>query len=331
MIEHVFFSPGVGSGESPRAVVSEWLAKEGERVAAGQPLCSYEIDKAVDVFVSPGPGWLRRHCTAVGERLAGGDLVALLSDTPDEPLPDREAAPRADDEAFDWTEIDNRSGPAEPLGLMRRVIADRMTMARRHIPCFYLTVAVDMTGCLALRGELRKSGGKATFNDMTIRAAALALVEFPKVAAVYVPDGVIPRDNLHIGFAAALPDDGLVVPVVKHADRKSLLDISADTRRLAAKAKSGELKPDDCRGGVFSVSYLGSYEVDSFVAIVNPGEAAIIAVGKTIDTPVAVNGSVEIRPMAKITMSSDHRSIDGALAARFMGEVKRLLEKPERL
>lgn len=334
MIRSVIFDPNGEFGPSPRPALLEWLVGEGGTAKAGEPLCRYEVDKAVQELTSPVSGILRRHVTPAGARFASGDILALVTDEPSEPLPKTVRAPLPHEEdlyGFDWSEVDNRAGEPEPLGVMRRAIADRMAMSKRHIPCFYLTAAVDMTGCLALRKTMKKSGRKATFNDMAIKASAMALAQNPRASAVYTPQGLVPRTDLHIGFAAALPDDGLVVPVIKNADRKALADIADDTRRLGEMAKRGELKPADCSGGVFSVSYLGSYEVDNFVAIVNPGEAAILAIGRTVDTPVAVDGAVTVRPMVKMTLSCDHRSIDGALAARLMGDIKRIMENPEKM
>ncbi len=335
MIKAVAFLPEKPVGPSPRASLVEWLVGKGEMVTAGAPLCGYEVDKAVATYNSPVSGYVRRLMVEEGGRFARGTVLALLSDRLDEELPALTEAPandREDEDDFDWNEIDNRAGPPEPLGVMRRTIALRMAMSKRHIPCFYLTACVDMTSAFTRRAAMKKSGGRAaTFNDMAIRASALALIRNPKAAGVYTPLGVIPRTVLNIGFAAALPDDGLVVPVVKNVGGKSLDEVAGETRALANKAKRGELEPDDCSGGVFSVSYLGSYDVDNFVAIVNPGEAAIAAVGKTIDTPVVVDGAVAVRPIAKITLSCDHRSIDGALASRLMTDIKYFLENAEEL
>lgn len=319
-----------GSGVSPRAALLDWLVETGGKVGVGDPLCEYEIDKAVAVFASPASGYLRRRLVREGGRFSDGDALALVSDSLEEALPEPEPC-AAPDGGFDWGEVDNRGGPPVPLGVMRQTIAERMAMSKRHIPCFYLTATVDMTRCLELRAAMKKTGRKATINDMVIKASALALVRHPKVASVYTPEGLVPRNELHIGFAAVLPDDGLVVPVVKNVDKKGLADIADDTRRLAAKAKKGDLTPEDCSGGVFSVSYLGAYDVDNFVAIVNPGEAAIVAVGRTIETPVVVDGAVAVRPVVKLTLSCDHRSIDGTLAARVMNDIKHFLEDPETL
>lgn len=334
MITPVTFRPENPHGQTPRPAMVEWLVGEGDALTPGMPVCLYEIDKAVLEFKSPVTGVLRLIQVPAGARFSEGNVLAYVSDSPDDALPEAHYAPLPDEKDihdFDWSEIDNHAGDPEPLGVMRRTIADRMAMSKRHIPCFYLTAHVDMSGCLALRKNLKRDGAKATFNDMAIKASAMALALNPRAAAIYTPKGLIPRTDLHIGFAAALPDDGLVVPVVKNADRKELTAIAGETRRLAEKAKQGALVPEDCSGGVFSVSYLGSFEVDNFVAIVNPGEAAILAVGQTRDTPVVVGGEVVVRPMVRLTLSCDHRSIDGSLGARLMGDIKRIMEHPEKM
>lgn len=334
MITPITFRPENPHGVTPRPAMVEWLVAKDTLIEVGTPLCLYEIDKAILEFKSPVAGVLRLLQVPVGARFSEGNVLGYVSDDVGERLPEAHYAPLPDEKDihnFDWSEIDNIGGDPEPLGVMRRTIADRMAMSKRHLPCFYLTAQVDMSGCAALRRTLKRSGGKATYNDMTIKASAMALAQNPRAAAVYTPRGLVPRTELHIGFAAALPDDGLVVPVVKNADKKELTEIAGETRLLAEKAKRGELVPSDCSGGVFSVSYLGSFDVDSFVAIVNPGEAAILAVGRVTDTPVVVGGEVVVRPMVKMTVSCDHRSIDGALGARLMGDIKRILEHPEKM
>lgn len=334
MITPIIFHPENPHGHTPRPAMVEWLVAKGDRIEVGTPLCRYEIDKAVLEFKSPVSGVMRLLQVPAGARFSEGNVLAYASDSTDDVLPPAHYAPLPDEKDinnFDWSEIDNIGGRAEPLGVMRRTIADRMAMSKRHIPCFYLTAHVDMSGCMELRKTLKKSGGKATYNDMAMKASAMALVQNPKAAAIYSPKGLVPRTNLNIGFAAALPDDGLVVPVVKNADQKELTQIAHETRSLAEKAKRGDLVPEDCSGGVFSVSYLGSFEVDNFIAIVNPGEAAILAVGKTVDTPVVIGGQVVVRPMVRLTLSCDHRSIDGSLGARLMTDIKRILEHPEKM
>ncbi|MDR1534157.1 MAG: 2-oxo acid dehydrogenase subunit E2 [Planctomycetota bacterium] len=332
MIREVRFTPAGDRAFSPLAGLLEWLVGTGAAVAAGDPLCLYEIDKATAQFPSPVSGRVLRLLLAPGDRFARGDALALIGDCPDEPVPEAAGAPAAGADDFDWGEVDNREGEPEPIGPMRRNIARRMLMSKRHLPCFYLTTAVDMGRALRLRADLRKSLGRtATVNDMVVRASALALARHPEAAVVYTPAGLIRRREINIGFAAARPDGGLVVPVVRRADKMTLPEVAAETRRLTELAKGGGLRPDDCAGGVFSVSYLGAHQVDEFAAIVNPGEAAIAAVGRLVDTPVAVDGEVVIRPLTRITLSCDHRSLDGELAARLIGGLKRLLEHPEEL
>ena len=334
MIHEVAFAPTDNETFSPLSSLVEWLAPVGTKVEPGQPLFLYETDKAIATFFSPVAGHVRRIMTADASRFSKGTVLALLSDSPNEPLEsDASPSPPPDaPDAFDWNEIDNRDGEPEPLSVMRRTIALRMAMSKRHIPCFYLTVAVDMTAAKNRRAAMRRSIGKAaTFNDMAIKASALALAGNPVAAAVFTPEGLVRRREINIGFAAALPDNGLVVPVVRRADRKPLAAIVSETRELAERAAEGKLTPADCAGGVFSVSYLGAYDVDEFAAIVNPGEAAIAAIGRTVDTPMIVDGRIAVRPVARITLSCDHRSIDGALAARLAGDIKRHLEHAEEL
>jgi len=224
-----------------------------------------------------------------------------------------------------------RGGVLEPLNAMRRVIATRMAQSTRTAPHFYLTTVVDMTASLEMRTRLKKEKVRFSVNDLLIKACGVALRRFPRVASVYSPAGYVPRDHMNVGFAVAVGDEGLVVPVVRDADRKSLAQIAEETREFINKARSNKLTVDDYSGGVFTVSNLGTFEVDQFTAIINPGESAILAVGKTADTPCVLDGAVVIRQLMKITLSSDHRTIDGVLAARFNGCLKSLLEAPDPL
>jgi pyruvate dehydrogenase E2 component (dihydrolipoamide acetyltransferase) len=216
-------------------------------------------------------------------------------------------------------------GKPEPLSNMRAIIADRLSRSKRAIPHFYLTTAVDMSAAVEFRLSQQK---KHSFNDLLIKAVGLALREFPRVASVYTPQGYVRRDHMNVGLAVATESGGLVVPVIRDADMLSLDEISTRTRELIDKARKGRTDPSDCAGGAFTVSNLGMYPVDEFVAIINPGEAAILAVGAMIETPVARDGEVQVRPMMKMTLSCDHRVIDGAMAAAFNARIKALLESP---
>jgi pyruvate dehydrogenase E2 component (dihydrolipoamide acetyltransferase) len=216
------------------------------------------------------------------------------------------------------------------MSAMRRVIAQRMTWSRQFIPQFSLTVNVDMSAAAAFRQGLKDEGTKVSFNDLLVKAVALALREFPDVASLYDGGTLIRRGGLHVGIAVAL-DEGLIVPVVKDADKKTLVELSAAAKDLVARARSNKLMPDEYTDGVITVSNLGMLGIDEFTAIVNPGESAIIACGTITDTPVVVDGEFVARPVMKVTGSFDHRTTDGATGARFLAKVRELLQAPEGL
>ena len=220
-----------------------------------------------------------------------------------------------------------------PLTAMRRTIAKRLSQSMQTAPHFYVTSVID-TGKLA---ELRKqinayaasdpSPVKVSFNDLIIKAVAHALVKMPQVNVSFAEDKLLQKKQVHIGMAVAL-EQGLIVPVIHNADRSGILDLARESQRLAEAARTGKLRPDDLAGGTFTVSNLGMFDVDSFTAVINPPESAILAIGSITPTPVVVDGQVAVRDRMKVTLSSDHRAIDGATAARFLQEVKRLLEEP---
>jgi pyruvate dehydrogenase E2 component (dihydrolipoamide acetyltransferase) len=220
-----------------------------------------------------------------------------------------------------------------PLTAMRRTIAKRLSQSMQTAPHFYVTSVID-TGKLA---ELRKQINayaatesnpvKVSFNDLIIKAVAKTLVRMPQVNVSFAEDRILQKKQINIGMAVAL-EQGLIVPVIRDADKRGLLDIARESQRLAEAARTGKLRPEEFSGGTFTVSNLGMFEVESFTAVINPPESAILAVGSIIPTPVVVDGQVVVRDRMKVTLSSDHRAIDGAIAARFLQELKRLLEEP---
>ncbi|MBM3263319.1 MAG: 2-oxo acid dehydrogenase subunit E2 [candidate division Zixibacteria bacterium] len=219
-----------------------------------------------------------------------------------------------------------------PLAGIRKVVATRLAASASTIPHFYLTIQIDMTAAVDLRQQLLAYGegkglARVSFNDMVIKAVAVALKAFPAVNASIEGDAIVRYGEVHVGFAVAL-EGGLVVPVVPNADAKSVFDIAATTRALDEKAKSKGLSPDDYGFGTFTVSNLGMFGVDQFTAIINPPEAAILAVGRICKEPAVVDDTVAIRSIMHITLSSDHRLIDGAVAAGFLARVKTALEQP---
>ncbi len=212
-----------------------------------------------------------------------------------------------------------------PLNRMRRVIADRLTSSWTSTPHFTVTVAVDVTALLALRAELRAAGTTLTVTDFVLGATAQTLAEFPDVNSRTDGVSVWPRRRVHLGLAVSLPG-GLVVPVIRDADRLPLGEIHDRAIALATAAREGRLAVDDMTGSTFTVSNLGMFGVEEFSAIINPGEAAILAVSSAIPTAVAIGDGLAVRSIMKLTLSADHRLVDGEMGARFLGAIRRRLE-----
>lgn len=206
---------------------------------------------------------------------------------------------------------------------MRKIIAERMSASKYAAPHYYVTVEIDMLKAKRFRSGLTRF--KATYNDLVLYATTKALADFPQVNARWAGDAIEHVPDINLGVAVAL-DAGLIVPVLKQAQRLSLEALAAETRALVDKAQNNKLLPDDYQGNTFTVSNLGGFGVESFTAIINQPDSAILAVGQMKDQVVVINGGIQVRPMMKITMSSDHRVIDGALAAKFMGRLKEILE-----
>lgn len=224
-------------------------------------------------------------------------------------------------------------GAPVPLSRMRQVIATRMAESKQQAPHFYVSMSVDMGEALAFRKQFNATvgeEGRISINDLVVKACALALRAYPNLNASFEGDAIRLYDRADIAIAVAV-EGGLITPVIRGCDEKFLGDIGAEARELAAAARTGRLRPDQYQGGTFTVSNLGMYGVEDFVAIINPPQAAILAVGAVTDTPVVRDGAVTIRPMMRITVSADHRVTDGAEAAQFLGEVKAILEQPLRL
>ena len=222
------------------------------------------------------------------------------------------------------TSVEGEEEP-RPLNRMRRVIADRLTHSWTSTPHFTVTVAVDVTGLLALRAELKAGGTNLTVTDFVLAATAQTLAEFPDVNSRTDGASVWPRRRVHLGLAVSVPA-GLVVPVIRDADRLGLGELHDRAAALAGAGRDGTLPIDDMTGSTFTVSNLGMFGVDEFSAIINPGEAAILAVASAIPTVVAVGDAMGIRSILKLTLSADHRLVDGEMGARFLNAIRRRLE-----
>jgi len=211
------------------------------------------------------------------------------------------------------------------LSKMRQIIAQRLTHSVVTAPHFYVTVEVDMTETLAHRARLNAAGARYTVTDFVAQASVLALKEFPAVNSATDGKTVRWRSRVHLGIAVNL-DQGLVVPVIRDADEMTMAERSARAKQLVDKARTGGLAPDEMSGSTFSISNMGMLDVENFTAIINPGESAILAVSSTVKKPVVRGDAIVARPIMKMTLSSDHRLIDGATAARFVNSIKTKLE-----
>lgn len=216
-----------------------------------------------------------------------------------------------------------------PLSQMRKTIAKRLVQSIGPIPHFFLTSEIDMERAAEAREHLKARGDEFTvsFNDLIIKAVALALRKHQAVNAWWMEDHIRYHGDVHVGMAVAV-EDGLITPVIRFADHKGLAVISAEARALAEKARARRLTPEEYTGATFSVSNLGMLDIDEFTAVINPPETAILAIGRIAEKPVVVNGVIESRRLMRVTMSCDHRAIDGATGARFLQTVKLMLENP---
>ena len=218
-----------------------------------------------------------------------------------------------------------------PLSNMRQVIAQRLFASKTQIPHFYLSIEIDAAPMVAFRKEFIASGNKITFNDIVLLATARAAMEKPKVNAAFAGSSIYQYESVNLSVAIAV-EDGLVTPVIRDAQKLSLSEINATVKDLALRARDKKLKPEEFSGGTMTVSNLGAYGIDQFCAIINPPQAAILAVGAIVKKPVVdANDEIVIGQRLSITLSGDHRVVDGAVAAEYLGALRKLLEAPSRL
>jgi pyruvate dehydrogenase E2 component (dihydrolipoamide acetyltransferase) len=255
---------------------------------------------------------------AVAAASTAAPAAAPAAAAPAPPPAAAPAAQRAPAEG-DFTDI--------PLTQIRKTIARRLSESIGPVPTFYLTAEYDMERVAEMRGAMADAGFKVSFNDVVLKAVATALAQHPEVNAHWMGDKIRNFSRVHLAMAVAI-EDGLITPVIFDADRKRLSEIAAEARDLAKRARERKLKPEEYTGSTFSVSNLGMMQIDQFTAIINPPEAAILAVGSVEEKPVVVDGALAVRKRMRVTMSCDHRVIDGALGARFLQTLRRLIENP---
>ncbi|WP_304452676.1 dihydrolipoamide acetyltransferase family protein [Nocardiopsis sp. YSL2] len=305
-----------GGGEGPRprtSPLARRLAKE----------------YGLDITRIQGSGPKGRVVRADIEAAAKNGTAAQTT-APSTPAAPAEAAPAAQAPAFD----DGRASEELKVSNVRKVIARRLTESKQQVPHFYLRRTIDAEALNAFRSQINEqlasTGAKISFNDLIVKACATTLKLHPAVNTSWVDDKLLQHHRVNVGVAVAV-DAGLVVPVLHDTDKATLSEISTRTRELAGKARDGKLKPQEMSGGTFSVSNLGMFGVDSFSAVINPPEAAILAVGAMRQEAVVVDGEVAVRNRISLELSVDHRAVDGAVGAAFLKDLAEILEEPMRI
>jgi pyruvate dehydrogenase E2 component (dihydrolipoamide acetyltransferase) len=337
-------APAPQSAAAPPAPAAQPAATQpaaAAPAAAAPPIAT----PAADPAAAAGPG--RVVASPAARRLAGElgvDLTGLRGSGPGGRIIERDVqAAAASPAPAAPAPLGPEAAPAAPqlaptaartlaLQGIRRTIADRMLQSQNTNATVTATLEVDMEDATKLRQQLvaeweQREGVRITFTDLIVKAAAKALVEHPRLNATLRGDQIVEQAEVHVGIAVAL-DDGLIVPVLRSAERKSLLEIGRETKSLGERARAGRLAIPDVTGGTFTITNLGTYGVDAFTPIINPPEAAILGVGKIARKPVARDDQVVIRPMMWLSLTFDHRIVDGAPAATFLRRVQEILEKP---
>ena len=273
-----------------------------------------------------------------GGRIVKRDIEAAMEQAPAAASAPQQAPAPAQEQAVEQAPQPLAPAPQAgtgfrdlPLTQMRKTIAKRLAQSIGPIPTFYLTVEIDMGEAMALRKRINErfsgEGVKVSPNDLIIKAVAAALRRHPMVNASWTGEAIRQFDAAHIGVAVAV-EEGLITPVIRDADRKGVTDISREVKELAGRAREKKLKPEEYTGSTFSISNLGMFGIEEFTAVINPPEAAILAVGAASEKVVAVNGEPQVRQRMRVTLSCDHRVIDGATGAAFLQTLKQYLEEP---
>jgi pyruvate dehydrogenase E2 component (dihydrolipoamide acetyltransferase) len=294
--------------------------EKDERAAAGGRIFASPLarriaqEKGIDLAGLRGSGPAGRIVRQDVERAVAAGPVSAPGARPPRPL-----AP------FEGPEYRD-----EPLSSIRKVIAKRLVESKAPVPHFYLTVEVEMKRALELRESANQLDPelKLSVNDIILKATAAALRQHPEVNASFQGESVRVFNRVHLGVAVAIEGGGLITPVVRDADRKPLQEIAREVKELVARARNRKLKPEEYQGATFSVSNLGMMGIEEFSAVINPPEGAILAVGAVVEKPVVVSGRVRVGHRMKMTLSCDHRVMDGAQGARFLQTLKNILENP---
>ncbi len=302
-------------------IVSEPMTSSGGRVFASPLAKKMAKEKGYDIAKIKGTG--------ENGRVTKRDIEAYKPET--QPTPSVSSTQASIPSISVSQTIGQESFTETPTSQMRKTVARRLSESKFSAPHFYVTMEIIMDKAIVARNSMNEiSPFKISFNDLVIKAAAIALKKHPAINSSWLGDKIRQNHHIHIGMAVAVPE-GLLVPVIRFADSKSLSQIAAESKELAAKAKDKKLQPSDWEGNTFTISNLGMFGVDEFTAIINPPDACILAVGGIKETVIVKDGQMQIGNVMKVTLSSDHRVVDGATAADFLRTLKGLLEDPLRM
>src|SRR5438093_1310216 len=320
--------------------IIKWIKKEGDRVQSGDILAEVETDKADVEMEAFGSGVLRKILVSAGDKAPVGALIGVIAEEGDDinavVAPAGGGAPSAAAPSPALRPVTPTvTGPEYEdvaLSTMRAAIAKRMPLSKAPVPHFYVTSEVAMDRAWELREQLNGLEGqpKISVNDLVIRTCALTLLHHPGVNASFQGESIRVFHRVHMGIAVAL-EEGLITPVLRDAHAKTLAQIAVEARDLAERARQRKLRAQELSGATFSISNLGMFDVRDFSAIINPPEGAILAVGSVHKVPVVTDEGLGVGRRMALTISCDHRVMDGAMGAKFLQDVKRLLEEPLRL
>jgi pyruvate dehydrogenase E2 component (dihydrolipoamide acetyltransferase) len=327
--------PPQGGGTEPKAETKKALPLEGGGLGGGESAPKLNGHTKDNRIIA----------TPLARRLAkqgGIDLSAIKGSGPHgrivkadlENAPQAAAAPAVPlakgQDARQLADLLGMKYEARPNSSFRKTIARRLTEAKQTVPHFYLTLDCRIDALLDLRKKLNASageGGKVSVNDFVIRASALALRKIPDANVSWSDDAILAYQDVDISVAVATPN-GLITPIIKQADTKSLRQIAAEMKDLAVRARDGKLKPQEYQGGTFSISNLGMFGIREFAAVINPPQSCILAVGNGEQRAVVEDGELKVATLMTVTLSVDHRAVDGALGAEYLGAFKALIEDP---
>ena len=322
--------------------IVRWLKKEGEAVVKGEPLLEITTDKVNLEIEAEVTGVLLKILCFEDEVVPVTQTIAFIGEpgesSPGESSPGEsspgESSPEGGSPGNQTASMGTSSGgrvERKPLRGIRKIIAERMQKSHIEVPSVTLDIKVDVTGLDSFRTRVRnETNTRIHYNDIVLKATAVALEYCPYMNASLDGDEILLKEEINLGLAVSL-EEGIIVPVIKRANRMAVEKIAKVSRELSQKARDGRLLPDDCTGGTFTVSNLGMYEIVSFTPIINPPECGILGVCAIEDELMMMDDSIENRSVMRLSLTFDHRVVDGAQGAIFLSRLKALLENPEQL